>query len=453
MSIIGIYQVLPYFNHLVGRNLTVDLTSNISYIGLIVGLGIVTSLLAGSYPAFYLSSLKTISVVQGHSKKSRGGIFVRKGLVIFQFVIAIGLIIGALTIHNQMQFIQSKSLGFQKENKIIIPLQSAEGISRFDIVKNSFTGISGVKAAAGLSYYPGEFVMSDNLYYKEGATVEQSVRIQRNHVDYQLIETLGIDILYGRTFDINHPSDVGATVVMNETAVKEIGYDLEEAVGRKIFAQNDTTGHGLTIIGVIRDFNFMSLREKITAYTFVMNNTESYPYILVDSQTEDYPALIDQLEENWKATLPNIPFEYFFLDSNLNKMYDTDRNFSQIIETFTLIAIIICALGLFGLSAFTTEQRIKEIGIRKVLGASVPGIVLMLSKNFSALILFAFVIAAPLGWYLMNKWLDAFAFRIEISVFILFLAGGMALLFTLLVVSYQSLRAANSNPVETLKSE
>jgi len=453
LSVIGIYLVLPYFNQLVGKTLIIDLTSNLQQLGLIVGLGVITSFLAGSYPAFYLSSIKTINVVKGLQKKSRGGFIIRKGLVVFQFIIAIALIIGAITINSQMRFIQNNSLGFQKENKLVIPLQSADGIKQYAVMKNQIESLSGINSVAGVDYYPGEFVMSDNLYHKEGKTIEQGVRIQANNVDFELLETLGIELLSGRTFDINRPGDVNTSVILNETAVKAIGYNTEEAIGRKIYAMEDTILFDYTIIGITRDFNFMSLHEEISAYLFVIRPGNSFPYIIVDTETTDYPGLLDQIEDKWKATLPGLPFEYLFLDSQMQKLYDGDRNFARIIGSFTTIAIIICCLGLFGLSAFTAEQRIKEIGVRKVLGASVSEILLMLTKNFSFLVLVAFMFAAPLGWYFMNRWLDAFAFRINIGATILLTAGLVTLIFTLLVVSYQSLRAATTNPVNTLRNE
>jgi len=452
LSIVGIYLVLPFFNHLVGRNLVIDLTSNIQQLGLIIVLGVITSFLAGSYPAFYLSSIKTINVVQGLQKKSKGGFIIRKGLVVFQFIIAIALIIGAITINNQMRFIKDKSLGFQKKNKIIVPLQSADGIARFQTIKKQIEGLSGVKTTAGIKYYPGEFIMSDNLYYKEGNTIDQAVRIQANTVDFGLIETLGIKIMYGRSLDINRPGDVGNSVVLNETASKSIGYSPEEAVGNKIYAEEDTIRE-FTIVGIIKDFHFSSLHEKIGSLIFINREENKYPYLVINTESNDYSTLIDNIEDRWKATMPNLPFEYFFLDDQLQKQYDNDRNFASIISSFTTIAIILCCLGLFGLSAFTAEQRTKEIGVRKVLGASVSEILLMLTKNYSLLVLIAFIFAAPLGWYFMNKWLDAFAFRINIGAGILLTAGLVTLIFTLLVVSYQSLRAATANPVNTLRSE
>jgi len=415
LSVIGIYLVLPYFNQLVGKTLIIDLTSNLQQLGLIVGLGVITSFLAGSYPAFYLSSIKTINVVKGLQKKSKGGFIIRKGLVVFQFIIAIALIIGAITINSQMRFIQNNSLGFQKENKLVIPLQSADGIKQYSVMKNQIESLSGINSVAGVDYYPGEFVMSDNLYHKEGNSIEQGVRIQANNVDFELLETLGIELLSGRTFDINRPGDVNTTVILNETAVKAIGYNTEEAIGSKIYAMEDTILFDYTIIGVTRDFNFMSLHEEISAYLFVIRPGNSFPYIIVDTETTDYPGLLNQIEDKWKATLPGLPFEYLFLDSQMQKLYDGDRNFASIISSFTTIAIILCCLGLFGLSAFTAEQRIKEIGVRKVLGASVSEILLLLTKNFSLLVLIAFIFAAPLGWYFMNRWLDAFAFRINID--------------------------------------
>jgi len=453
LSVVGIYLVLPYFNQLVGRTLIIELTSNFQQLGLIIGLGVITSFLAGSYPAFYLSSIKTINVVKGVQKKSKGGFIIRKGLVVFQYIIAIALIIGAITINNQMRFIQNKSLGFQKENKLVIPLQSADGIKQYSLMKTQIESLPSVKSVAGVDYYPGEFVLNDDLYHKEVNTIEQGVRHQANNVDFEFLETLGIELLSGRTFDINRPGDVNTSVILNETAVKAVGYTPEEAIGRKIYAMEDTILLDYTIIGVTRDFNFMSLHDEISAYLFVIRPGNSFQYIIVDIETTNYPGLLNQIEEKWEATLPGLPFEYLFLDSQMQKLYDGDRNFAKVISSFTTIAIILFCLGLFGFSAFTAQQRTIEIGVRKVLGASVSEILLMLTKNFSLLVLIAFIFAAPLGWYFMNRWLEAFAFRINIGAGILLTAGLATLVFTLLVVSYQSLRAATANPVNTLRSE
>ncbi len=453
ISVVAIHLLLPYFNVLVERNLVVSLTNNLNYLLLIIGLGIITSLLAGSYPAIFLSSQKIVNIIKGRQQRTGGGLFIRKGLVIFQFIIAITLIIGVVTVRNQIHYVQNKSLGFQKENRLVIPLQSAEGIGQYQTLRNQVSAIAGVKSVAGVSYYPGEWVLSDNLYFKEGSGPDETVRIQRNNIDFGFMETLGVEVVKGRAFSEEIPSDVGGAAVLNETAVKNLGYDINDVVGRKIFAVSDTAMVGLQIVGVIRDFNFMSLHAQIDPYMFIIQPNRVYPYIMAELETNDYPGLVDQLESQWEATLPNLPFEYFFLDSNLNKLYDDDRNFGQIIESFTFVAIIICALGLFGLSAYTTEQRLKEIAVRKVLGASVGGILFLLNRSFSALIFIAFIVAAPLGYYAMDQWLNNFQFRIGNTIPILLLSGLVALIFTLMIVSIQSMRGATRNPATILRSE
>ncbi len=456
-----IYLCLPFLNRLTGVELSVQLAGN-GYIWMTTfGLVLLTGLAAGSYPAFYLSSFKPIQVLRG----SGGNIFtgvrgsiaglLRKGLVVSQFVIAISLILGAMIIRNQLDFMLKKDLGFEKNQKIIFPFHSTEGQQKLEAFRNELQRLPEVRSASGMAVVPGQKVYNDIPLFREGQSMEVATDIRFTYVDENYLNTLKIKLLSGRFMtqaDTSSMQGVGK-IVINETALKELDIPLEEAPGKILRSEFGHMNFEITVTGVMQDFNFEGLGEKIDAFGVLINPPRDLSNVVADVQTSDYAAFFARAEAAWNAVLPNLPFEYSFLDEDFAKLYESEQSLSRIIGVFTFMAILISCLGLFGLSAFTAEQRTKEIGIRKVLGATAAGLVGLLSRDFLKLVVFSLLIASPLAWYFMGKWLDTFAYRAPVYWWIFAIAGGVTVGVAFLTVSFQSIKAALANPVESLKSE
>jgi len=443
-----LYTVLPYFNAISQYNLSTDAFSS-GFIWLIVfALIVLTGLLAGSYPAFYLSSYRTIEVLKGNFRHHLSSVGLRKGLVVFQFIISVGLIIAVVTIRNQVRYMQGKELGFNKEQKLIIPIRSRDAILKIDAYKNEIARLAEVKSVAGVAYYPGFKIEEDIQLYKQGKTLNDARSVAYNTVDENYFNLMEIPVIAGRNFT---KADTLNQVIINQTAARELGLAVQEAPGQHIYTGTDSTLTTFTVVGVLKDFNFASLHEPIKPLFFRYNYR--FPHLVVGSHTADYRALIAKLQQAWTAFNPAAPFEYSFLDNNLQKQYESENTLLRIINSFTVLAIFICCLGLFGLAAFTAEQRIKEIGIRKVLGASTRHLVALLSKDFLKPVLIACVITMPLAWWAMHKWLQDFAYRTDMSWWIFIAAAAIAVIISLITVSFQALKAAMTNPVKNLRTE
>lgn len=446
------YTILPAFNALAERNLTLNKP------GLVGGffiLALFTGLLAGVYPAFYLSSFRPVEVLKGRFVNSLSVASLRKGLVVFQFVISAGLILASLVIQHQMDYLQSKDLGFQKEQQIILPLQSRAAAAAYESLRDEFRRDSRIESVGASIYYPGIVNLSDMSLFREGQVVDQSIITRMNWVDDGFLPTLGVEVVAGRQFSPEFPADTAYRIILNETAVRKIGFSSPQAaIDQKVqFFWQDTT-YRFDIIGVVKDFHFENLHQSIEPYGFLLNGAISgHQYLMARAASENLPELLGAMEQVWKRHVAGEPFEYAFLDEDFQKTYKEDRQMATLIGSFTGIAILISCLGLFGLATFAAEQRTKEIGIRKVLGASVTGITSLLAKDFLKLVFIAILIACPLAWWLMQKWLDNFAYRIEVEWWMFALAGLTALVIAFLTVSFQSIRAALSNPVKSLRSE
>ncbi|MFZ1370232.1 MAG: ABC transporter permease [Ferruginibacter sp.] len=447
--------LLPAFNSVSGKDLSLSFSQDSLIIAVFFLLSVITGLIAGSYPAFYLSSFKPIKVLKGRFSNSLAAVSLRKGLVVFQFIISVVLIIASVVISNQMRYLRSADLGFEKDRQIIIPLRSGVAKNMYTSFKNELSKQPQVLGVGASLYNPGIFNPSDNLMYKEGQTMADAKRVRMNLVDAGYLNTLQIKPVTGRVFSADFPGDTSYRMVLNETAVKEIGFaSPQEAVNKKVYFDYQGTNYNFEIVGVVKDFHFEDLHLPITPYGYQLNNTSNeFNYMLIHAGPGDLGALLRSIETSWHTLNPNEPFEYSFLDDDFQKNYEAETRLSSIVSYFTLIAILICCLGLFGLATFSAEQRIKEIGVRKVLGASVAGIVALLSKDFLKLVVIAIVIATPLAWYVMHKWLQDFAYRIHISWWIFLLAGIIAAVIAFVTISFQAIRAANANPVKSLRTE
>ncbi|MEO7960030.1 MAG: FtsX-like permease family protein, partial [Ginsengibacter sp.] len=455
LAIVISLMLLPAFNTISGRNISVTFEKNGWLFAAFLLMSVFAGLLAGSYPAFYLSSFRPVKVLKGKFSNSMAAISLRKGLVVFQFIISVVLIIAAVVIASQMKYLRSADLGFDKERQVIVPLRSQVAKKIGLALKADIKKLSGIKEVGESFYNPGRFNPSDNSFYKESKTMQDGKRTRLNVVDENYLQTLNLQVLAGRLFSVDFPSDTaGGRIILNETAIKEIGFkSAQDAVGKKIYSTYNGETNDREVIGVVNDFHFEDLHLPITPFGFLRNNDDQYNYMLVHAAPGNIGNLLKSIGDRWKKFNPNEPFEYSFLDQDFQKNYESEIRLASIVNYFTIIAILISCLGLFGLATFSAEQRIKEIGVRKVLGASVANIVTLLSKDFLKLVAISIIIASPVAWYVMNKWLQDFAYRIDIGWSVFAITTFIALLIAIATISFQAIRAAIANPVKSLRAE
>ncbi len=440
---------LPVFNSLAQRQLR--LFEYPSILGLMAGLALFTGVLAGLYPAIYLSSFRPIRVLKGQLVNSLSALFLRKGLVVFQFTIAVFLILAAMVIGQQLNFLTSRDLGFQKDQQIVIPLRTSHAAASLEALRRAEAADPNVLSTAGGTTYPGQTPFNDIRFYADNKTVAEGANIPFGRVGYDYIETMGMNILYGRAFSRDYPADSDG-FIFNETAVRQLGLDPATAVGARIHYDGGGRQFTETITGVVKDFNFQSLREPIHPYGITLDYND-YRYFFIHTRTADYGSLLQRLTATWQRLNPGIPFEYSFIDQDFQRTYDQDERGGRVISAFTGLTIFIACLGLFGLAAFTAEQRRKEIGIRKVLGSTVRGIVVLLSKDFLRLVAIAILIAVPLAGWAMHRWLQEFAYQVPLNVWIFVAAAVLAIAIALLTISWQAIRAALASPAGSLRAD
>ena len=448
LAVPAVILLLPLFNTLTEGTITIHSLKDPFVISVIVILGIFTGVLAGFYPALYLSRFKPVSVLKGTFNLKPSSALFRKGLVVFQFVIAIVLIISVIVISGQLNFMQSKDLGFNQKQKLIIPFQNEASQQNFTAFNNELTKLKDVTAVTGCMYYPSLAVLSDFGVYKSGQDMNSAKLLKINRVHEDFFKVMGIPLLAGRQLK---PSDTSDQVIVNEKALKVLGIDRAVAAGTHLYSDFEGNHNDLEIVGVTKDYNYSSLKEEVQPLMAFYTSRPSY--MILESRSDNYKSLLSDIGVTWKKTVPGTPFEYSFLDEEIQKQYTEEATLRKISNSFTMLAILISCLGLFGLAMFTAQQRIKEIGVRKVLGASVTGIVSMLSKDFLKLVFISILIGSPVAWWAMNKWLQDFAYKIDISWWVFALAGTVALLIALITVSFQAIKAAIANPVKSLRTE
>ncbi|MCW5911667.1 MAG: ABC transporter permease [Cyclobacteriaceae bacterium] len=453
ISIVLVQTTLPFFNQLTGKNISFHSENMTWFIIASVIITVVTGLLAGSYPAFYLSSFQPARVLKGKINLGNSSGRLRQGLVVFQFVIAIVLVCGIFIISRQMDYMIEKDLGFDSKAKIVLPIRTSEARDQYEALKKELERNGNVKAVSGAAYVPGSQVYNDMLFYPDGGSMEKAVDIRRNFVDAGYVELLDIKLLTGRTLTDNREMERGK-LILNKTAASKLGFTPDEITGQSLYFDWQGEKYDFEVIGVMEDFHQVTLHEEIQPLLFeIPNDANQYRYIIASVSSSGFEQTVKSIEQTWKSLINDTPFDYLFLDENVKKQYEEDRKVSGIITSFGLIAMIICALGLYGLSSYMAERRIKEIGIRKVMGASVTQIVTMMSSEFVKLVLIAFVVAVPVAWYGMNKWLESFAYKTPVEWFVFAWAGIVALVIALATVSFESIKSAMGNPVDSLRNE
>jgi putative ABC transport system permease protein len=442
--------ILPVFNEVASKSMRFSSLFSSMLLPLLIVLPFAVGLLAGSYPAFFLSSFQPIAVLKGRINRGSGSL--RSLLVVFQFTTSIILIIGTIVIYRQLHYIQTKNLGFNKNEVLIINGTDALG-SNVDAFKTEMLKMTGVKSGTISGFLPvNSSNRSDDVFSLSSVMdTKNSFDMQVWGIDEDYLPTMEMQLIKGRNFSKSFGTDSGA-VVINETAA---GYfQGADPLGQKLYSgyfANNNSIRPYTVIGVVKNFNFESLKQNVGPLGFFLRRNPGLVSFKVNAANS--PDIVKLAENKWKDLAPGMPFSYRFMDNAFNDMYKVEQRIGKIILIFSTIAIAIACLGLFGLSTFIAEQRTKEIGIRKALGSSVSGIVQLLSRDFMRLVAISFIIAAPFAWWFMNKWLQDFANRTSLSWWIFLLSGTIALAIALFTVSFQAIRAAMMNPVRSLRTE
>jgi len=439
---------IPMFNHLAGKQLALKVLLEPAMLASIFGIGVAVILVAGSYPAFFLSGFSPKSLLQTSFRKNSNAGWLRRSLVTAQFTASVVLIVGTLVLYRQMQFIQQKNLGFEPQQVVAITTIAAESKTQLDALIQGCRGLSSVEAVCRAQTYPGANASGRSIY--KSLEDENGMELRTNRATPGIEKVLGIKLLAGTSLPEKQANDTIVNVMLTKTAVDYLGLTPEAAIGKKV---NCNLGNNSYIRGVVEDFHSESLHKPLGAYAFHDAKTEDRRFLLVKLNTQNLPETMRQIETVFSASLPQSAFEYKFMDDYLDSLYRAEARTASVVFVFSVLSVLISCLGLFGLAAFAAEQRTKEIGIRRVLGASVAGITGLLSKDFLKLVFFAIAIASPLAYYLMDKWLADFTYRIEIQWWMFAAAGAGAIVIAFLTVSFQSIKAALANPVKSLRSE
>ncbi|MEP7143884.1 MAG: ABC transporter permease [Ferruginibacter sp.] len=443
-----VYLALPLFNNLAGTKLGLNFTADPWALPILLLFGLLVGVLAGSYPAFFLSSFKPVAVLKGKFTSGKKSIGLRSGLVVFQFFISITMIIGTTVVYKQLSYIQHKKLGYNKDQVLVLPETWLLG-NKQESFRQQLLQDPRVVNVSTSGYLPAGPSYNNNFFVYPEDNSTQLIKTLRYEVDYNYIPVLGIEMLTGRNFSKEFASD-SSGMIMNETAAKIFGWG-KDAPDHSVTYKSKDEKWKYHVIGVVKDFHFKSLHEKISPLVMTMGNNSGA--IIVKIKTSDIAGLLATIKKHWDQYTLEEPFSYSFMDERFNAAYQSEQKIGTILGIFAGLTIFVACLGLFGLARFTAEQRRKEIGIRKVLGATVTGVATLLSKDFLKLVLVAFVIASPVAWYIMNKWLQDFAYRINISFWVFAIAAFLAVNITIITVSFQAIKAALANPVNSLRTE
>ncbi len=438
--------LLPMFGTLVGGEITFDLTGDWLALSGALGIAVLTGLVAGGYPALFLSASTPRAALQGVNRSTRSPL--RQALVVSQYAAATVLIVGAGVVYQQLDFIHHEKLGFDREQVVVVPVRDSTIAQQPGAVKAAFAALPDVTHVTATTSLPGTMMPATTDFSPEGMT-RDPFRIFMGWIDDEYVGTLGMELVAGRNISADRAGDADGVLLLNETAVHEIGWaSAEEALGKRA----EIWGQEREIVGVVKDFHYASLREPIGPYVFFPNFADTQGLAL-RLNTDDLPATMARLEATWQTLSTAQPFTYSFLDSDIGRLYRAEERWGKLVGAGALVALLIACLGLFGLASFMAMQRTKEIGVRKVLGASAASVVLLLSKDFARLVGIALLLACPLGWVAADRWLDGFAYRMTLGPGVFIAAGLVALGIALLTVSYHAVRAATADPVRSLRYE
>lgn len=441
-----LFLVMPFYNHLLGYTMTASWNQPSIYLFL-AGIIVAVGFLAGSYPAFFLSSFSPIQALKGKLRLGKGGTSFRQALVVIQFSISVFLIIGTIVITKQMNFVKNKQLGYNKEQTVIVPIDNGDIYNNINTFKTELQKESEIQSVSIMSGEPGGF-FDGHMFDVEDHPDRWNARTE--FADFEYVKTLGLTIIAGRNFSPEFPTDSTGAVLINKTAATKLGWTPDQAIGKWI--QNTVRDSAKRrIVGVVNDFNFQSLKDNIDA--LVISPARDWRVALIKLKPGNIDRGVTAIKKEYAAMAPSYPFAYRFLDDQFGKLYKKDLRQQTILSIFAGLAIFVACLGLFGLASFTATKRFKEIGVRKVLGSSVQGIVILLSKDLLRPVLIATCIALPAGYYVMNKWLQTFAFKTPLSWWIFVLAALITILIALVTVSFKALKAAVANPVKSLRAE
>ncbi len=446
-----IILITPIFNQISGKNISSGLFEHIQYLGLLLLISIITCVLSGLYPAFFLSGFRPAESLKGRFTSSIKGIRLRKILVTSQFLISFVLIVATFVLYKQLQFMQDQQLGFKKDHMLAIDFQF-DPKAGSEFTKRELMSIPGVSLVSVSSSLPGRANHKLETTFKSvHGSEEELSNFDAYFVDYNFMDQYGIEIIAGRSFSNEISSDSTAAMIINEAAVRTLGYHDPEYIIGKMYSQWGREG---AIIGVVKDFHFQSFREEVQPLTFQTGKISGIStFMTLTIPQTDIPSTISRIEKKWKSIVTEMPLVYFFTDEDYNSQYDSERRFGKLFICLVTIAIIISCLGLFGLSVVTTLQRTKEIGIRKVLGSSVINILTLLTKDYLVLIAIAAFVGVPLSWYLMDKWLQEFAYRVDMNLWIFLFSGTMLTLIAFATICLQTIKAAYADPVKSLKTD
>lgn len=446
-AVAGVWMGLPLIQSATGYELGWNPAADLPLLGGLTLFMMLVGLLAGCYPALFFSSYRPIDVLRGRVAGKRSGVTLRKGLVVAQFAISIILIVGTVVVARQIEFARGQKRGFDNEQVLVVPLPASQR-SSLTALKNDLTDRPGITNVSATDHFPGGPI-NDAVHIPEGASDDGGIHFWRYNVDFGFLEVLRIPLAAGRSFSADRPSDSTAFII-NETAARTLGWG-NDALGRRIFEIQGDERVPRHVVGIVKDFHFESIRSEIKPLIIAIDPRPSY--LLIRLQPGSAQETIAYLENRWTRTATAEPFEYSFLDQRFDALYRSEVQLSRVFRIFAVLALVIACLGLFALSTYTVRQRTKEIGIRKVLGATVVGLVVDLSKSFLALVIVGFAVAAPIAYAASRFWLEEFAYRIDPGIELFLVAGLIALLIAMATISVQAIRAALADPVETLRYE
>jgi putative ABC transport system permease protein len=446
LSVFLVEVSLPFFNYATGLSFDIKYGQ---YMFILVALGVFIGILSGLYPALYLSNVKPHVILKGKFTQTHQGSGLRRGLIVFQFSMSMILISASIIIFDQLDFLKNKNLGFSKEEVIVIPVKHDEGFDQFDVMRNELLKIEGVTSVSASSNIPGRQFNQNQIAAVKNP--QDDIDVSEAFVDYDFFQALGIELAEGRFFLRENTSDSVPAFIVNETAAKQL-YMEGSVVGQEIIWDRDGYSVRGTVIGMVKDFHFQSLHEPIRPLLFALSK-KAFNHIVIKLNTENFDTKIAAIEKAYKTVEPYFGFEFAFLEDNLNQQYAAEQRTGSILGTFSFIAISIACIGLFGMSMLTFHQKIKEISVRKVLGASSLNLLVLLLGNFTKLILLAIVVAIPFVWWIMDRWLQNFTYQVNIHPVIFLVAGLGLLIISWLTLSYFTFKASQLNPAETLKNE